>query len=230
MLTLSIKNWEKFQHYKDRSPPWIKLDTELLDDFAFGCLQDASKMHLVSIWLLAARTDSKVPYDAEWIAKRINATEPVDLDALIAAGFIIVNQPLQTATQVASKPLAKCLSRGETETETETEGETETETDAPRGARASSKASPAGFDEWYATYPKHVGKPKALQAYRAALKKVDAATLLAGAKVSRIQYADTEPQFIPQPATWLNQERWFDEIATTKKYSVKDDPAYRGVI
>jgi len=30
MLTLKVKNWEKYQHYKDRNPPWIKLHFELL--------------------------------------------------------------------------------------------------------------------------------------------------------------------------------------------------------
>ena len=24
-----IPNWEKFQHYTDRNPPWVKLYTEL---------------------------------------------------------------------------------------------------------------------------------------------------------------------------------------------------------
>ncbi len=66
MPTFSVKNFERFQHYKDRSPPWIKLYNELLDDYGFGRLPDASKMHLVAIWLLASRNDNKIPHDAEW--------------------------------------------------------------------------------------------------------------------------------------------------------------------
>lgn len=111
MTFFSVKNFEKFQHYKDRAPPWIKLYNELLDDYEFGRLQDASKMHLIAIWLLASRSENKIPYDPEWISRRINATDPVDLDALQRAGFIVVDQPLQTVGQDASKPLAKCLSR-----------------------------------------------------------------------------------------------------------------------
>ena len=30
MKNLTIKNWHKFQHYKDRNPPWIKLHYEIL--------------------------------------------------------------------------------------------------------------------------------------------------------------------------------------------------------
>lgn len=90
--TFSVKNFERFQHYKDRSPPWIKLYNELLDDYDFGLLPDASKLHLVAIWLLASRSNNKIPLDPTWIAKRISATEPVDLSILKAAGFIEYNQ------------------------------------------------------------------------------------------------------------------------------------------
>ena len=36
-MILRILNWEKFQHYKVRRPPWIKLHHSLLDDYAFHC-------------------------------------------------------------------------------------------------------------------------------------------------------------------------------------------------
>jgi hypothetical protein len=111
MKTFHVKNFDHFQHYKDRSPPWIKLYNELLDDYEFGLLQDASKMHLIAIWLLASRSANKIPYDSEWISRRINATEPVDLGALADRGFIILDQELPGVAQDASTSLAKCLSR-----------------------------------------------------------------------------------------------------------------------
>ena len=68
------------------------------------------------------------------------------------------------------------------------------------------------FDEWYAIYPRHVARGAALKAYKAVRKRdVDAETLLAGAQRAALQYAGTDPQFIPMPATWLNAERWLDE-------------------
>lgn len=115
MKTFSVKNFERFQHYKDRAPPWIKLYNELLDDYEFGLLPDASKMHLIAIWLLASRSDNKIPYDPMWVARRINATEPVNLAALLDAGFIVEYQSLQNTEHVASTTLAVCLSREETE-------------------------------------------------------------------------------------------------------------------
>lgn len=154
MITFSVKNFEKFQHYKDRSPPWIKLYNELLDDYEFGRLQDASKLHLVLIWLLASRSENKLPYDPAWIGKRINASETVNLDALCAAGFIVTDQPLHNAEQDASDLLAKRLPREREEGETETEKRQRESRDAasaatPRGCRLSPQWVPSqDLIEW----------------------------------------------------------------------------------
>src|ERR1051325_9974399 len=110
MKTFSVKNFEKFQHYKDRAPPWIKLYNGLLEDYEFGGLPDASKMHLIAIWLLASRSDNKIPFDAKWVSNRINATEPVDLALLAKRGFIIVDQEEEHSY---SNSLAECLTREE---------------------------------------------------------------------------------------------------------------------
>ena len=111
-----VVNLEKYQHYKHRNPPWIKLHASTLEDYDFGRLQDASKMHLCAIWVLASRTDNKIPWDPEWIATRINATSEVNLTCLQDAGFIAL-------IGVASNTLAtrKQSALSETETETETE-------------------------------------------------------------------------------------------------------------
>ncbi len=88
----SVKNFDRFQHYKDRSPPWIRLYNSLLDDYDFGQLPDASKAHLLAIWLLASRYENKIPLDPEWVGRRINATERVDLALLIKSGFLVPDQ------------------------------------------------------------------------------------------------------------------------------------------
>ncbi len=68
------------------------------------------------------------------------------------------------------------------------------------------------FEVWYDAYPRHVARGTAVKAYRAARRKTDAATLLAGCQ----RYADlqrrrgTKPEHIAHPATWLNGERWLD--------------------
>lgn len=90
--TFSVRNFEQFQHYKDRNPVWIKLYNSLLEDYEFGLLPDASKAHLIAIWLLASRFKNLIPLDGKWVAKKINATSTVDLTILKNAGFIQYNQ------------------------------------------------------------------------------------------------------------------------------------------
>jgi hypothetical protein len=47
-------NWAELQHYKDRSPPWIKLHKKLLDNFEFQSLPVASRALAPMLWLLAS--------------------------------------------------------------------------------------------------------------------------------------------------------------------------------
>lgn len=126
MIVARVKNWLDHQHYKDRSPPWIKLQRSLLDDFDFQCLPLASKALAPMIWLLASESkDGEVRIDPEFLAFRLRWSESDVRDGLtplIDKGFLIV----------ASEALAECLQDAclETEAETETEGEA----DAPAGA------------------------------------------------------------------------------------------------
>ena len=92
MQYLAVPNWDKYQHYRDRSPKWIKLHQTVLDSYEFGCLTDVQKAHVMLIWLLASKLENRIPYDPAWISTRIGASAPVDVDALIQAGFLAVEQ------------------------------------------------------------------------------------------------------------------------------------------
>jgi hypothetical protein len=207
MNTFSVKNFEKFQHYKDRSPPWIKLYNELLDDYEFGCLPDASKMHLIAIWLLASRSDNKIPYDDKWVARRINANEPVNLALLVERGFILTDQPVTLPVQEAIKPLAECLTREEGETEKR------------RGKELLSASRPANdwFEKLKQAYPKRNGNygwKKAEAKFNALVKTgVDPEAIITAArKLCHTLKAKIGTEYIPMPASWLNSED-FTEIA-----------------
>jgi hypothetical protein len=112
MQFFTIKNWSELQHYTDRTPPWIKLYNHLLDDYEFACLQDASKLHLVLIWLLASRNNNRLPFNPKWIKQRIGVESDVDLKELLDAGFITLEPSndgvLQSPEQDASRVLADC--------------------------------------------------------------------------------------------------------------------------
>lgn len=100
MRYLCVKNWEEFQQYKDREPKWIKLHRGLLRDYDFGVLSDKQKGQLMLIWLLAAETGNKVPYDAEWIKTQTQMREKPDLEQLVTSGFLFVYESVQDCTEM----------------------------------------------------------------------------------------------------------------------------------
>lgn len=151
--TFKVKNWEKFQHYKNRNPPWIRFYNSILDDYAFTSLPDASRSHLLAIWLLASRTNNCIPYDAEWVRMAIKATSPVSLEELVEAGFIIPDQD-------CSVLLADCKQRARPETE-KSRDRVETEAEVRADARDADGYAFAGsvvrlkrkdFENWERAY------------------------------------------------------------------------------
>ncbi len=78
---IRIKNWQKFQHFKDRRPPWIKLYRELLDDIDWHNLSGDDAKVLIMVWLIASENDGAIP-SADEIAWRIRLPEK-DIEAAI---------------------------------------------------------------------------------------------------------------------------------------------------
>ena len=68
-----------------------------------------------------------------------------------------------------------------------------------------------GFEQFWKVCPRKAGKGAARTAWVRACRKADPPTILAGLERAKLGWRDVEPQFIPHPATWLNQERWLDE-------------------
>lgn len=97
-----MKNWSEFQHYKDRNPPWIKLHRTLLDDYEFSCLQDASKAHLILIWLFASQRDGLIPNQPKFLKMKLGLDKEPNLKWFIDHGLLVVEQD-------ASKTLAARL-------------------------------------------------------------------------------------------------------------------------
>jgi hypothetical protein len=120
---LRIKNWTEFQHYKDRNPPWIKLHRALLDDYEFSRLHDASKAHLLLIWLFASQLDGAIPEDAQFLKRKLGLDKEPDLNLLINHGFLIPEQVASTAlAQDASNPLLESYKATYTSTEKKQKG------------------------------------------------------------------------------------------------------------
>jgi len=72
---------------------------------------------------------------------------------------------------------------------------------------------PDGFDTFWSAYPKKVGKPAALKAFRSAKINGHLPEVLADLedKAGSEAWTKAGGQFVPNPATYLNQRRWEDE-------------------
>lgn len=204
MRTFKVKNFERFQHYRDRSPPWIKLYNSLLDDYAFTRLQDASKAHLLAIFLLASRYENAIPCDILFLSSKIGATEKIDLGALQKAGFIICDDDLSYASNTLAE--RKQDARPEREAEREAERE-ERESRVPRFSRLKVNGWDSEFAEFWAAYPRHDDRKKAYAAYGKALKAADHRVIIEGAQ-RYCQDPNREPAYTKQAATWLRAESW----------------------
>ena len=75
-----------------------------------------------------------------------------------------------------------------------------------------SKRKGEEFDQFWSSYPKKVGKQAAKKAFDSVNVPIE--TLLAAIERQKCsaQWSRDNGQYIPYPATWLNQERWEDEL------------------
>lgn len=121
MKYIRICDWDEFQHYKKRNPPWIKLHTSLLDNESFECLQNDSKVLLICLWLFASRKgNGEIPADLDYLKRKLPIGKKLKLQPLIDVGFIEVYQNDSTLQAYDdSKVLVLDRDRGETEIETE---------------------------------------------------------------------------------------------------------------
>ena len=120
-MLLRPRSWEKFQHYKDRCPPWIKLHRDLLVDREFMCLPIASKALAPLLWLLASESkDGSFDASLEELQFRLHISKKDyedGLKPLIDKGFFSV------ASGVLADSLQLAIPERETERETETKRE-----------------------------------------------------------------------------------------------------------
>lgn len=118
---LSIASWERFQHYKDRDPPWVKLYRDMLTSESWVLGTDSSRLVQVASILLAARYGNQIPLRFDLI-KRVANLEMDErkfrqaIEHLAATKFLEIHEvpeAQEAVAQVASTLLAKCSSETE---------------------------------------------------------------------------------------------------------------------
>jgi hypothetical protein len=186
-MTLRIKDWEKFQHFSDRRPPWVKLYRALLDDLEWHQLEPRAAKVLVMLWLLASENDGFLP-EASTLAFRLRTSESEILDVISHLSHWVIQTDIDA--------ISKRNQRDPLETEERQRRE---------------RDRPARFAKFWTAYPKKVAKGAAERAFL----KVDAVpmeTLIAAIKshCATDQWSREKGRYIPHPATWLNEKRWLD--------------------
>ena len=121
MRHFRIINFEKYQHYRDRKPPWIKIYRELWRNPAFGRLPIASRYELISLTVLASQHDNSLDEDQEWLKRELAQKQPINIQILIDTGFVEYVEQVASMALADSITLASCEQNSSVEQETETE-------------------------------------------------------------------------------------------------------------
>jgi hypothetical protein len=146
---MRIKNWREFQHFKDRTPPWIKLYRNLLDDPYWHELDGDSAKALTMLWLLASEDKKHEGYlpDIKTISFRLRISETKAKQIISKLSHWIITDDINV--------ISKRYQDDTPETETyskETEKETESGVAKTRPKKATQLPSdfelPEEWGEW----------------------------------------------------------------------------------
>ena len=111
---MKVKNWDEFQHFKDRNPIWIKLYRKLLDDRQWYDLDPVASKLLINLWLLASENHGELPSIPD-IAFRLRLPEKQVYSSLSKLSHWLIQDDINVISTCHQAVIS------ETETETETE-------------------------------------------------------------------------------------------------------------
>lgn len=204
------RDWRRFQHYRDRKPPWIKLHRSLLDDPTFIGLPIESRALAPLLWLLASEAvDGSFDGASAALAFRLRLPEDEvtrGLQGLVHSGLVTV--------------LAGCL-HGASTTQAFPSVPLSTLYSVPSAAEEPKK--PTGtvpgrsedFEAFWAAYDRKVAKPDAQRAWRK-IKPDEALAATIAERAAAYAAATPDKVYRAHPATWLNRRGWEDELPPPK--------------
>lgn len=211
---LKVRNWEQFQHYKDRNPPWIKLHFALLSSEDWVTLDDASKLLAVVCMLVASRNNGMIPNNPAYL-KRVACLDRLPkLKPLIDCGFLEIPQADASAVQ-AHDSAAQAVARPETETDTEKK-ESLSETSSDQPPKTKKQVYPEAFEAFWKAYPTtpNMSKSKALVGWKK-LDETDRLACLAAVSPYRAFLKSKPDHPVMHATTFINEHRFagFTEAA-----------------
>jgi len=195
-----VRNWDRFQHYSKRNPPWFKLYNSILSDYDFRSLSDRSKLVLLLVWALASLTKNKITSDTAQLRALLGLKgRSISLKELIDNNYLI---PYDASKALSSrKQYPEPI--GATESETESESKKK-------------QTDPFGFAEFWEAYPRKEDRKKAVIAW-GKTKVCDHPKIMKALELFKKSEQWQTKKYIPLPSTWLNKERYNDELDVPKE-------------
>ena len=214
-MILKVRNWEKFQHYKDRRPPWIKLHFALLTSKDWVMLNDSERVLAIACMLLASQSDLDsgcFDADPEYIKRVAYLNTTPNFKPLILHGFLeIIN--------VNASERKQMLANVTTETETDTEGETDTEKRKNSVGSKSKRKSiiySSDFESLWKMYPGTAGSKKdAFKEYKKANMGAEEMIPIIEKQIFFKSQQKKVGEFFssfPHLCRWISKERWNDKL------------------
>ena len=155
MRTFRLKNRERYQHYKTRNAPWVKLYAQVWVDEDFFGLAERLKLRLISLYSIVSRCkDWLIPENPAWLAACTGLDfKASDFAGLLAAGFLIEGHASEqnASTMLAShKQDATALEESREEREERSSSLRSEDSAAPESGAAEVAAPPESpsAQEW----------------------------------------------------------------------------------
>lgn len=177
-----------------RNPEWVSLS-------------DAERGQLVAIWLLAADHDGTIPASQELIQKICFMTEEPNLNKFAELGFIDGDM----TSKRRPNDVQMCV---------------QTRLDKTRKEKNYVQNCTNNFALFYSAYPIKRSKKKAFEAWKKTKPDIDVCLkAIENQKIEKQKLKEAK-EFCPgwkNPATWLNQGCWEDEIIKTERENERDE-------
>ncbi len=198
-------NWGKYQHYKKRSPPWIRLHNSLLRSRSFMGLTEAVRWHAVGLMLVASQHGNVIEWDVRWLRLELKCKAAIDFTALFASGLIEL-----------------CNEKGAPDTSetdsSEADNSDKKRTAGKRPKKMSPKPDPL-FDEFWQAYPERMppsNRVSAEEQWTARIKQgADPQDIIRGAR----HYADErqrenaiKTKFVKMASTFLGPKKHWEQF------------------
>lgn len=225
MQKLRIKNWHKYQQYKDRNPTWFKVHKSMLTSRDWVLLDNDGRALMIALMMMACTfDDSLIPHDEDYIC-RVAYFKKVNIKPLIDIGFLeVVLDDTEKYGNVSNGTLYDSVSAYDSLSESKIEIVNE---------NVSRETFTDEFLEFWERYPKtRAGsKQKSWSAWQYAIKRSKAlpSEIIAGC----LAYAASEEVdqgYAKGCAAWLNDDRWLSDYSSKPKKTNQKEDYFDGIM